>query len=116
MRLRQFRRGRRIWLRAAFALAILATAVFAVRAAWYAWELAERAEKPVSGWMTPRYILAVYDVDPKALAAILHLPPDADPRESVARLAAASGRSTEAVLADITALIELGDGRGPDAE
>ena len=116
MRLRQFRRGRRIWLRAAFALAILATAVFAVRAAWYAWELAERAEKPVSGWMTPRYILAVYDVDPKALAAILHLPPDADPRESVARLAAASGRSTEAVLADITALIETGDGRGPDAE
>lgn len=99
-------RRRRFWLRVAYALAVLATAVFGMRAAWYAWELADRAEKPVAGWMTPRYILAVYKVDPKALAAILNIDPDQDPRESVARLAASSGLSTDAVLQEITALID----------
>ncbi|OYU19003.1 MAG: hypothetical protein CFE34_07660 [Rhodobacteraceae bacterium PARR1] len=107
MTLRQTRRGRRFWLRLAFVLAILATAVFALRAAWFAWELSERAERPVAGWMTPRYIVAVYDVDPQALAAILNIPTDDDPGLSVARLAAASGRSTETVLDDIDALIDL---------
>lgn len=102
----------RFWLRVAYALAILATAVFGLRAAWYAWELAERAEQPVAGWMTPRYILAVYEVDPKALAAILNIDPDQDPRESVARLAASSGLSTESVLRDITALID--ESRDPE--
>lgn len=99
-------RRRRFWLRAAYALAILATAVFALRAVWYAWELAERAEQPVAGWMTPRYILVVYEVDPRALAAILNIDSDQDPRESVARLAASAGLSTDAVLRDITALID----------
>ncbi len=99
------RQRRRFWLRMAYALALLATVVFGLRAAWYAWELAERAEKPVAGWMTPRYILAVYEVDPQALAAILQIDPDKDPRESVARLAASVGLSTDAVLRDITALI-----------
>lgn len=102
MRLKQ----RRFWLRAAYVLAILATAVFAMRAIWYAWELAERAEKPVAGWMTPRYILAVYDLDPQALAAILNISPEDDVPLSVARIAAASGRSAESVLRDITALID----------
>lgn len=99
------RQRRRFWLRMAYALALLATVVFGLRAVWYAWELAERAEKPVAGWMTPRYILAVYEVDPLALAAILQIDPDKDPRESVARLAASVGLSTDAVLRDITALI-----------
>lgn len=99
------RQRRRFWLRMAYALALLATVVFGLRAAWYTWELAERAEKPVAGWMTPRYILAVYEVDPQALAAILQIDPDNDPRESVARLAASVGLSTDAVLRDITALI-----------
>lgn len=99
------RQRRRFWLRMAYALALLATVVFGLRAVWYAWELAERAEKPVAGWMTPRYILAVYEVDPQALAAILQIDPDKDPRESVARLAASVGLSTDAVLRDITALI-----------
>ncbi len=98
----------RFWLRAAYALALLATVVFGLRAAWFAYELSERAEKPVAGWMTPRYILAVYEVDPKALAAILKIDPDNDPRESVARLAASSGLSTDSVLREITALIDAG--------
>ncbi len=102
------RQRRRFWLRVAFVLAILATAVFALRAAWFAWELSERAERPVAGWMTPRYILAVYDVDPQALATILNIPTMDDPGLSVARLAAATGRSTEEVLDDITALIDSG--------
>ena len=100
------RHRRRFWLRAGFALAILATAIFGLRAAWFAWELSARAERPVAGWMTPRYISAVYDVDPAAIADILGLPPDADPRESIARLAAASGRSAAEVLEDIAALID----------
>lgn len=99
-------RRRRFWLRLAYALAILATAIFGLRAIWYAWELAERAEKPVAGWMTPRYILAVYDLDPQALAAILNIGPEDDLPLSVARIAAASGRSAESVLRDITALID----------
>lgn len=97
-------RRRRFWLRVAYALALLATVVFGLRAVWYAWELAERAEKPVAGWMTPRYILAVYEVDPKALAAILEIDPDGT-GESVARLAASSGRSTEEVVQAIADLI-----------
>ncbi len=101
------RARRRFWLRLAYALALLATLVFGLRAAWYAWELAERAQKPVAGWMTPRYILAVYEVDPQALAAILHVDPDRTAL-SVARLAAASGRGTDEVLTAIAALIDAG--------
>lgn len=98
-------RQRRFWLRAAFVLAIVVTAVFGLRALWFAWELSARAERPVAGWMTPRYIIAVYDLDPAALAAVLRIDPEADPRLSVARLAADQGRSTESVLAEITALV-----------
>ena len=62
--------------------------------------------------MTPRYISAVYDVDPDALAAVLGLPPGGDPRDSIARIAAASGRPTAEVLDRIETLIE----EGRDAE
>ena len=100
------RHRRRFWLRAGFALAILATAIFGLRAAWFAWELSARDTRPVAGWMTPRYISAVYDVEPDALAKVLGLPQGSDPRESIARLAAASGRSTPEVLDEIEVLIE----------
>jgi hypothetical protein len=101
------RRGRRVlWLRLGFALAILITAIFALRALWFVWELAVRPLRPVAGWMTPRYIERVYDIDPADLARVLDFAPGEDPRESVTRLATRAGRDPAAVLAEIEALVD----------
>lgn len=89
----------------AFALALLTSALFGIMALWSIWEFTERAERPVAGWMTPRYVVAVYDVDPAALSALLGLEPDADPRESIATLSYAAGRPPQQVLSEIESLV-----------
>lgn len=100
------------WLIAAFGLAILATTVFGIRALWIAWELSVRAERPVAGWMTPRYIVTVYDVEPADLAALLQIAPESEPRESIAHLAETTGQDPKDVLQRIEALIAAG--RAPE--
>lgn len=98
------RRLRRL-LRLAFALALLVTLAFGVRAMLSIWHFAGRQERPVAAWMTPRYVIAVYGVDRDALATILNLPAGADPRESIGALALRAGRSPQEVLAEIEAQI-----------
>lgn len=98
------RRLRRL-LRLAFALALLVTLAFGIRALVSIWHFADRAERPVAAWMTPRYVVAVYGLDRDALATILNLPAGADPRESIGTLAFRAGRSPQQALAEIEALI-----------
>lgn len=107
----------RPFLAAAFALALLTSAIFGLMALWSIWAFSARAERPVAGWMTPRYVVAVYGVDPAALTKVLHLPPGSDPRESIATLAYATGRAPQDVLAEIDALVaEAQSDRAQDAE
>lgn len=67
---------RRLWrkspaLTLAFAFALAATLFFAGRAVMFAVTLSHRAELPVAGWMTPRYIARTYDIDRDDLKEIL---------------------------------------------
>jgi len=44
-------------------------------------------DRPVEGWMTPRYLVRVYDLPPEELAEVLGLAPGTAPRTPLETLA-----------------------------
>lgn len=60
--------------------------------------------RPVEGWMTPRYLVRVYDLPPDRLAEILHVDPHSAPRDPLDRIAARQGIPLPALIAAIEAL------------
>jgi hypothetical protein len=83
---------RRIWQRnpllsAAFLLAVASCLFFTWRAVDMALILTNRAEKPVAGWMTPRYIANSYGLDRDDLAALLDTADGDDARQPLYALA-----------------------------
>lgn len=107
---------RRIWQRnpiltLAFLLALAASLFFASRAVNMAIVLANRAEKPVAGWMTPRYIARSYGLERDDLGRILLAVDDRDDaRQPLYALAREQGVPLADLIAEIQALVDAQDG------
>ncbi len=100
----------RLWrghpvLTLAFALALLAVGFFGARALTFAVTLAWRAEQPVAGWMTPRYIMRTYGLPREVAEDILGVDDQSESRMPVDALARASGRPLVEVLDALEAAI-----------
>jgi hypothetical protein len=101
---------KRMWdrhpvLTTAFALALLATVFFGVRATMFAVTLSSRAEQPVAGWMTPRYIVRTYDLPRETVAAVLGLEAGANPQMAISAIARMQGRPVREMLDDLDAAV-----------
>lgn len=97
---------------AGFALSLLLGLGFAGEALWrIAGHVRDGFERRVEDWMSPRHVVAVFGLPEAALAPILKIAPGALPFASIRDLALASGRSPEAVTAEVQAQVDaLGDG------
>lgn len=101
---------RRLWQRhpvlsAAFGLAVLASVGFALRGLMFAGMLWLRAEQPVEGWMTPRFIALVYGLEVERVETGLGLR-DSDARGlSLERLARLQGRPVAELMETVNAII-----------
>jgi hypothetical protein len=93
---------------AGFAIAALLTAVFILRAVFFAvvWMDPERGMHPIEPWMTPRYIAHTYDIPRDEMQRILDLGPDETPRQPLDSLAEARGVSVQTYIDQFDALIE----------
>jgi hypothetical protein len=87
---------------------VLATALAVGLLARGLWLLPDRGDprRPVAAWMTPRYIVHTYDLDPPEVAAILGLDPGSHPAETLDEIARDSGRPVAALLAALQAAAE----------
>lgn len=104
----------RLWRRhpvltLAFGLALLAVGFFGARALTFAVTLAWRAEQPVAGWMTPRYVQRTYDLPREVVAGILHVDEEGEARMPIDALARAQGRPLDEILAEIEAAVAAQD-------
>ncbi|MEN9409179.1 MAG: hypothetical protein RL216_1153 [Pseudomonadota bacterium] len=102
---------RRIWSRnpilsLAFVLAVAACLFFTGRATLFAVNLYFRSEKPVAGWMTPRYIALAYGLDGADLARILHSTRRDDAREPLYRIAETADLPVADLIADVQAAVD----------
>lgn len=95
-----------------FTLALLAALFFGGRALTFAVTLGWRAEQPVAGWMTPRYIVRTYGVPREAVGAILDVDDQSEARMPVDALARALGRPLGDVLADLQAAVDAHEAAG----
>ena len=104
--------GRDLLLVAGFALALALGLGFALDAAWrFAGHVTGGFDSRVEDWMSPRHVMSVYGLPATALAPILRFPPGDVPFASIRDLAVASGRTPEAVVAEVQAQVDaLGDG------
>lgn len=105
---------RRIWKRnpilsLAFVLAVAACLFFTGRATLFAVNLWFRSEKPVAGWMTPRYIALAYGLDRDPLARLLSLADSDDARMPLYRIADRNEVTLEDLIADVQALVDAKD-------
>ncbi len=101
---------RRLWQRhpmltAGFGLAVLTALIFALRGLMFAGMLWMRAEQPLEGWMTPRFIALAYGLDIESVEAALGLTDDDRRGQSLDRLAAGHGRPVSALIEPLDALI-----------
>lgn len=101
---------RKLWQRhplltTAFGLAVLASLVFALRGLMFAGMLWLRAEQPVEGWMTPRFIALVYGLEVEAVEATLGLTDDDARGLSLERLAQMQGRPVADLMEAVNATI-----------
>lgn len=105
---------RRFWKRSpaltlAFLLAIAACLFFTGRTALYSANLYWRSERPVAGWMTPRYIALAYGVDRDTLATLLSTDDRDDLRQPLYAIARDNGVPVTAVIGSVQALIDAKD-------
>lgn len=99
-------------LTTAFALALLAVLFFGGRALTFAVTIAWRADQPVAGWMTPRYIARSYGLPREDLARILGIDDQTEARSPIDLLARAQGRPLADVLAELEAAIDTARSQG----
>ncbi len=92
------------WLSALFVLALLLALGFGARVVLLARHWKE-APPVAEGWMTPRYLVHSYHIDPQVLATILQKRPGEGPRDTLAEIAVARGVPLETILATVQALL-----------
>jgi len=105
---------RRIWKRnpilsLVFVLAVTACLFFTGRATLFAVNLSFRSEKPVAGWMTPRYIALAYGLEGEELARILAPATRDDARQPLYRIADAADVPLGDLIAALQAAIDAKD-------
>ena len=93
---------RRRWLRAGLAVAVLVAALFLARALLVLAGWGPDPSRPVEGWMTPRYLVRVYDIAPDQLGPVLGLVPGSAPGQTLSAIAADRGIP----LADLVSAVE----------
>ena len=106
---------RRIWrknpiLTLAFLLALVACFFFMGRAMNMALILANRADKPVAGWMTPRYIARSYGLERDDLGAILSIHDGDDARQPLYSLAQEQAVPVEDLIGRVQAFVDEQEG------
>lgn len=106
---------RRFWKRSpvltlAFLAAIAACLFFTGRTVLYGANLYWRAERPVSGWMTPRYITLAYGVDRDRLAMLLSTDDRDDLRQPLSAIARENGVPVRDLIDSVQSLIDAQDG------
>lgn len=92
------------WLTLTFVLAVVLALGFAGRAAKLALDW-NRGPTPVEDWMTPRYIVHSYGIDPEVLAQVLEKQPGESPRDTLAEIARARGVPVADLMAAVQALV-----------
>ena len=105
---------RRLWrknpgLTLAFALALLATLFFGGRAIMFAVTLNYRAEQPVAGWMTPRYIARTYGLEREELAILLTTTDKDDLRQPLYTIAREQGVTVSDLISTVQQAIDAQD-------
>lgn len=105
---------RRVWrsnpiLSLAFVLALGACLFFTGRAVVFATNLYFRSERPVAGWMTPRYIARAYGLDRDDLAALLASHDPEDATKPLYRIADRDDLALQALIAEVQALVDAKD-------
>lgn len=96
-----------------FALAVVAAAFFGARALSFGVTLAWRAEQPVAGWMTPRYITRTYGLPRDEVGRILGVGDQTAARMPLDALARAQGRPLAEVLAALEAAVAAHEAAAP---
>lgn len=91
----------RPFLIAAFLMASLIAAGFALKTTVRLVQWVRYAEEPIQPWMTVGFVAHVRDVDPRRLAAALGLPDDRRDRRTLAEIAAAEGRPVTEMTAKV---------------
>lgn len=92
----------------AFIGAVCACLFFAWRAVDTALILANRAEKPVAGWMTPRYIARSYGLDRDDLRRLLPVADSEDANQPLYALAREDGVPVTELITAVQALVDNG--------
>ena len=93
------------WLTLTFVLAVVLALGFAGRATRLALDW-NRGPAPVEDWMTPRYLVHSYDIDPDVLAQVLGKQPGESPLDTLAEIARARGVQAAEVTAAVQALVD----------
>jgi len=106
---------RRIWQRnpilsLAFLGALTACLFFAWRTVDMALILSNRAEKPVAGWMTPRFIARSYGLDRDDLARILATHDRDDTSQPLYSLAQEHGVPVTDLITAVQAFVDAQEG------
>lgn len=96
------------WLTLTFVLAVILALGFAGRAARLALDW-NRGPAPVEDWMTPRYIVHSYGIDPNLLAQVLGKVPGESPLDTLAEIARARGVQVADLVAEVQALVAAPD-------
>ena len=108
---------RRFWaanpvLTLAFLASIAFCLFFAGRTALLTANFYWRAEKPVAGWMTPRYIALAYGVDREELTTLLQTTDEEDLAKPLHSIARQKGVTIVAVIGTVQGYIDAqGDGQ-----
>ena len=97
------RRGAK-WLRVGLLVSAVVAMIFALRLAVLILGWGPDPARPIEGWMTPRYVVRVYDLPPEDVSRVLGLSPGTAPRLTLERIAETQGRPLAQVLADLDAL------------
>jgi hypothetical protein len=97
--------NRRMVLGLAFVMVSLLTIFFAVRGIQHGRRLRSGPDEPIQGWMNIGYVAHSYHVPPDVIHEALGLPPQRD-RRPLVRIAVDTGRTTDQVIAAVTAAIQ----------
>lgn len=97
-------RTRRRWLTAGAGVAGLVALVFLIRAVLVLAGWGPDPARPVEGWMTPRYLVRVYDLAPDQLSEVLGIDPHTAKRDPLERIAADRGIPLPDLIARVEAL------------
>lgn len=101
---------KRLWanhrkLTIAFVLAVTLALAFTVRAV-FLFPFDFNPHLPVEAWMTPRFIIHTYPIDPEQLGPLLGLPKGSDPHKTLKQIAADKGIPAADLIARLQTVID----------